>query len=118
MEISENDFFFFAILTIHTDITSYVKHVLDPLYVFFTLLGCWRGGEVSPKGLKHNLLTQHSTHSNSKMEIPQTDFFVILTIKSCFRPSVCVFQFCQSLIPRPQQYLSRFANHKIQVWGT
>ena len=35
--------FFFDILTIHNDQISYVKHVLDPLHVFFTLFGCWRG---------------------------------------------------------------------------
>ena len=35
--------FFFDILTIHNDQMSYVKHVLDPLYVFFALFGCWRG---------------------------------------------------------------------------
>ena len=41
IEIFQTDFF--DILTIHNDQTSYVKHVLDPLYVFFTLFGCWRG---------------------------------------------------------------------------
>ena len=39
MEISETDFF--DILTIQDDQISYVKHVLAPLYVFFTLFGCW-----------------------------------------------------------------------------
>ena len=32
--ISETDFF--DILTIHNDQIAYVKHVLDPLYVFFS----------------------------------------------------------------------------------
>ena len=36
--------FFFYILTIQNDQISYVKHVLAPLYVFFTLFGCWGGG--------------------------------------------------------------------------
>ena len=38
MEISETDFF--NILTIQNNQISYVKHVLDPLCVFFTLFGC------------------------------------------------------------------------------
>ena len=42
MEISETDFF--DTLTIQNDQISYVKHVLAPFYVFFTLFGCW-GGE-------------------------------------------------------------------------
>ena len=42
MEISKTDFFY--IMTIHNDQISYVKHVLAPLYVFFTLFGYWRGG--------------------------------------------------------------------------
>ena len=41
MEISKTDFF--DILTIQTDQISYIKHV-SPLYVFFTLFGCWGGG--------------------------------------------------------------------------
>ena len=41
IEISQTDFF--DILTIHNDQMSYVKHVLDPLHVFFTLFGCWKG---------------------------------------------------------------------------
>ena len=34
---------FFYILTIHSDQISYVNHVLDPPYVFYTRVGCWRG---------------------------------------------------------------------------
>ena len=52
MEISETHLF--DIMTIHNDQISYVKPVLAPLYVFFTLFGC-RGGGL-PKGLGHNLL--------------------------------------------------------------
>ena len=48
MEISETDFF--DILTTQNDQISYVKHVLDPLYVFFTLFGCW-GGEGGSQGV-------------------------------------------------------------------
>ena len=46
MEISKTDFF--DTLTIQI---SYVKHVLAPLYVFFTLFGCWGGGG-APKGYR------------------------------------------------------------------
>ena len=42
MEISKTDFF--DIMTIQNDLMSYVKHVLAPLYVFFTLLGVCVGG--------------------------------------------------------------------------
>ena len=42
MEFSETDFF--HTLTIQNDQISYVKHVLDPLHVFFTLFGCVGGG--------------------------------------------------------------------------
>ena len=48
MEISETGFF--DILTIQNDQISYVKHVLAPLYVFFTLFGCVCGGGGAPKG--------------------------------------------------------------------
>ena len=42
MEISETDFF--DILAIQNDQISYIKHVIAPLYVFFTLFGCGGGG--------------------------------------------------------------------------
>ena len=35
---------FFDTLTIQNDQTSHVKHVLAPLYAFFTLFGCWGWG--------------------------------------------------------------------------
>ena len=71
MEISETDFFDTS--TIQNDPISLVKHVLAPLYVFFTLFGCWGGG--LPRGLGHNLLMQFSRLNSSKMEISETDFF-------------------------------------------
>ena len=40
---------FFDIVTTHNDEICYVKHVVAPLYVFFTLFGCWGGGG-APKG--------------------------------------------------------------------
>ena len=45
MEISETDFV--DTLTIQNDQISHVKHVLAPLYTFFTLFGCWGW---APKG--------------------------------------------------------------------
>ena len=49
MEISETDFS--DILTIQNDQIPYVKHVLAPLYLFFTLLGfSGAGGGGGPKG--------------------------------------------------------------------
>ena len=50
-EFSETDFS--DTLTIQNDQISYVKHVLAPLYVFFTLFGCLGGGGGgAPKGSK------------------------------------------------------------------
>ena len=55
MEISKTDLF--DTLTIQNDQISDIKHVLAPLYVFFTLFGCRGGGGGGlPKGLGHNLL--------------------------------------------------------------
>ena len=73
MEISETDLF---IWTIHYDQISYVKHVLDPLYVFFTLVECLDGG----KGRGYNPLMQFPTLGGSKLEIFKPNFFGILTI--------------------------------------
>ena len=39
---------FFYIVTTYNDEICYVKHVLAPFYVFFTLFGCGGGG--GPKG--------------------------------------------------------------------
>ena len=47
MEISKTDLS--DTLTIQSDQISYVKHVLAPLYVFFTLFGCF-GVRGAPKG--------------------------------------------------------------------
>ena len=40
----------FYIVTTYNDEICYVKHVVAPLYVFFTLFGCWGGG--APKGYR------------------------------------------------------------------
>ena len=47
MELFETDFF--DTLTIQNHQISYAKHVLAPLYAFFTLFGCLGGGR-APKG--------------------------------------------------------------------
>ena len=57
---------FVDIVTTYNDEICYVKHVLAPFYVFFTLFGCWGG---FPRGLGHNLLMHFSSLSSSKMEI-------------------------------------------------
>ena len=78
MEICETDFF--HTLTIQNDQISYVKHVLAPLRVFFTLFGCGGGGTKGSRA--HNLLMQFSGLGSSKMEISETDFFLTLTIQN------------------------------------
>ena len=80
MEISEADFF--DTLTIQNDQISYVKHVLAPPYVFFTLFRCGGGGGGLPRGLGHNLLMPFCHLSSSKMEISEADFFDTLTIQN------------------------------------
>ena len=65
MEISETDFF--DILTIQNDQMSYIKHVLAPLYVFFTLFGWGGGGGGLPRGLGQNLLMQFSSLGSSRI---------------------------------------------------
>ena len=80
MEISEPNFV--DTLTIQNHQISHVKRVLAPLYVFFTLFGCWGGGGGLPRGLRHNLLIQFSRLGSSKMEISATDFFDTLTIQN------------------------------------
>ena len=56
----------------------YIRSLKDecPLYVFFTLFGCWGGGG-GARGPGHNLLMQFSSLSTSKMEISGTFFFLI-----------------------------------------
>ena len=80
MEISETDFF--DTLTIQNDQISYLKHVLAPLHVFFTLFGCVGGGGGTKGSRAHNLLMQFSGLGSSKMEISETDFFDTLTIQN------------------------------------
>ena len=60
---------FFDIVTTYNDEICYVKHVLAPLYVFFTLFGFFFWGGGLPRVLGHNLLMQFSSRGSSKMEI-------------------------------------------------
>ena len=80
MEIFETDFF--DTLTTQNDQISYLKHVLAPLHVFFTLFGCWGGGGALKGAGAHNLLMQFSGLGSSKMEIFETDFFDTLTTQN------------------------------------
>ena len=75
--------YFFDIVTIQNDISSYAKHVLGRIYVFFTLFGYQvGGGGGSPKGRVHNLLMQFLTPDSSKMEVFETYFFDIVTTQN------------------------------------
>ena len=79
MEISETDFF--DPLTIQNDQISYVKHVLDPVHVFFTLFGCGGGGV--PRGLGHTTcLCSFQASAAQKWKFSETDFFDTLTIQN------------------------------------
>ena len=91
---------FVDILTIHNDQISYVKHVLDPLYVVYTLSGCLerRGGS---EGAGAHPAYAVFTLCTSKMEISETDFLILwlfmmikrsnILCKACFRPSFVFF---------------------------
>ena len=98
MEISETDFF--DTLTIQNDQISYVKHVLAPLHVFFTLFVCVCGGGGGTRGSRaHNLLVQFPASAAQKWKFPKLIFFDTLTIQNdqtflteaCFGPSSCIF---------------------------
>ena len=68
MEISKTDIFHIPSI-LQNDQISYVKRVLAPLYVVFTVFGCWGGGGV-PRGLGHNpAIMQLSSLSSSEMAV-------------------------------------------------
>ena len=73
----------FDIVTTQYDDSSYLKHILGRIWLFFTLFGYWvlgwGGGGGSPKGLVHNLLMQFFTLDNSKVELFKTCLFDIVT---------------------------------------
>ena len=64
----------FDIVTTYNDEISYVKHVLDPLCVFFTLFGC--GGGV-PRGLGHTTcLCSFPASAAQKCKFPKLIFLI------------------------------------------
>ena len=74
MEISETNFF--DTLTIQNDQISYVKHVLDPLHVFFTLFGC--GGWVLLRGLGYTTcLCSFPASAAQKWKFPKLIFLIL-----------------------------------------
>ena len=80
-KFSETDFF--DTLTIQNDQISYVKHVLDPVHVFFTQFGCGGGGGGVPRGLGHTTcLCSFQASAAQKCKFSETDFFDTLTIQN------------------------------------
>ena len=84
IEISETDFF--DTLTIQNDQISYVKHVLDPLHVFFTLVGGVCGGVprgvgfyavFRPRQLKNGIFRNRSLPSSRCLAQGNRIFFFI-----------------------------------------
>ena len=74
MEISETDFF--DIMTIQNDQIFYVKHVLDPLHVFFTLFGCGGGG--GGRDLGHTTcLCSFPASAAQKWKFPKLIFLIL-----------------------------------------
>ena len=75
MEISESDLF--DTLTIQNDQISYVKHVLAPLYVFFTLFGCLGGGGGSQGGRGTTCLCSFLASAAQKWKFPNLIFLIL-----------------------------------------
>ena len=76
MEISEIDFF--HTLTMQNDQISYVKHVLAPLHVFFTQLGCVCGGGGGARGLGHTTcLRSFPASAAQKWNFPKLIFLIL-----------------------------------------
>ena len=70
---------FFDIVTTQNDISNYAKHVLGPIYVFFTLFGNQvRGGGVSQGTGAQPAFNPDS----SKIEVFETCFFDIVTTQN------------------------------------
>ena len=65
----------FDIVTTHNDEICYVKHVLAPLYVFFTLVGCWRGGSQGGQGT--TCLCSFPALATQKWKFPKLNFFLL-----------------------------------------
>ena len=65
-----------------------MKHVLAPLYVFFTLFGCFGVREGTQGGRGTTCLCSFPALRSSKMEISETDLFDTLTIQNDQMPYV------------------------------
>ena len=75
IEISETDFF--DTLTIQNDQIFYVKHVLDPVHVFFTLFGRGGAGGV-PRGLGHTACScSFQASAAQKWKFPKLIFLIL-----------------------------------------
>ena len=71
---------FFDIVTTQNDISSYAKHILGRIYVFFTLFGCWvRGGGCLPRDGCTTCLCSFSPWAAQKSKFFETCFFDIVT---------------------------------------
>ena len=87
--------FFLYILTIQNHQISYVKHVLAPLYVFFTLFGCWGGGG-APKGSRAQpayavYQPRQLKNGNFQFDILTIQNDQISYVKHVLAPHLCVF---------------------------
>ena len=64
------------IVTTYNDEICYVKHVLDPLCVFFTPFGCGGGGY--PRGLGHTTcLCSFLASAAQKWKFPKLIFLIL-----------------------------------------
>ena len=75
MEISKTDLF--DIQTIQNHQISYVKHVLAPLYVFFTLFGCWGGGGGFQGGRGTTCLCSFPASGAQTWKFPKLIFLIL-----------------------------------------
>ena len=71
----KNGNFQFNVLTIQNDQISHVKHVLAPLYVFFTLLGCWGGG--GSQGGRGTTCCSFPASAAQKWKFPKLIFLIL-----------------------------------------
>ena len=117
MQISETDFF--AILTIHNHQISYVKHVLDPLNVLFTLFGCLEGhggpkwaeaqptyAVFHPRQLKNGTSGGGSPKDPSSMTLPPVERHVPSTHTNAVFDAQCVPDGPRRLTPPPPLWTS------------
>ena len=69
---------FFDIVTTQNDISSYAKHVLGRIYVFFTLFGYWVGGGGGlPRDWYTTCLCSLSPRTAQKSKFPKLVFLIL-----------------------------------------